>query len=89
MASRVSAACIFALALLIAPLAGTNGNFVADWSFKGPTLNEWPPVTLASADSWARGGKVWYSDLTGLKPIKMEDAVDDRFLKAAHAKYPA
>ena len=43
MASRVSAACIFALALLIAPLAGTNGNFVADWSFKGPTLNEWPP----------------------------------------------
>jgi hypothetical protein len=36
MASRVSAACIFALALLIAPLAGTNGNFVADWSFKGP-----------------------------------------------------
>jgi NitT/TauT family transport system substrate-binding protein len=44
---------------------------------------------LINADSWARGGKVWYSDLTGLKPIKMEDAVDDRFLKAAHAKYPA
>ena len=50
---------------------------VADWN------------GLISADSWARGGKVWYSDLTGLKPIKMEDAVDDRFLKAAHAKYPA
>jgi NitT/TauT family transport system substrate-binding protein len=44
---------------------------------------------LINADSWARGGKVWYSDLTGLKPIRMEDAVDDRFLKAAHAKYPA
>jgi len=50
---------------------------VADWN------------GLINADSWARGGKVWYSDLTGLKPIKMEDAVDDRFLKAAHAKYPA
>lgn len=44
---------------------------------------------LIGADAWARGGKVWYSDLTGLKPIRMEDAVDDRFLKAAHAKYPA
>ncbi|HTE36002.1 MAG TPA: ABC transporter substrate-binding protein [Reyranella sp.] len=50
---------------------------VADWN------------GLINADSWARGGKVWYSDLTGLKPIRMEDAVDDRFLKAAHAKYPA
>ena len=50
---------------------------VADWN------------GLIPPENWARGEKVWYSDLTGLKPIKMEDAVDDRFLKAAHAKYPA
>ncbi|MFI5034016.1 MAG: ABC transporter substrate-binding protein [Reyranellales bacterium] len=42
------------------------------------------------AENWARGEKVWYGELTGLKQkIKMEDAVDDKFLKAAHAKYPA
>jgi NitT/TauT family transport system substrate-binding protein len=50
---------------------------VADWN------------GLINAQSWARGEKVWYGDLTGLKPIKMEDAVADKFLKAAHAKYPA
>jgi NitT/TauT family transport system substrate-binding protein len=44
---------------------------------------------LIPAANWARGEKVWYGELTGLKPIKMEDAVADRFLKAAHAKYPA
>jgi len=56
MASRVSAACIFALALVIAPLAGTNGNFVADWSFKGPTLNEWQP--LGQADWRVENGEI-------------------------------
>ena len=41
-------------------------------------------------ESYARGEKVWYSELTGIKqPIKLEDAVADKFLKAAHAKYPA
>jgi len=44
---------------------------------------------LINPDAWARGEKVWYGELTGLKPIKMEDAVADKFLKAAHAKYPA
>jgi len=45
---------------------------------------------LINADSWKRGEKVWYGELTGLKQhIKMEDAVADKFLKAAHAKYPA
>ena len=30
-----------------------------------------------------------YGELTGIKqPIKLEDAVTDQFLKAAHAKYP-
>ncbi len=50
---------------------------VADWNGLIPAAN------------WERGGKVWYGELTGLKPIKMEDAVADQFLKAAHAKYPA
>jgi NitT/TauT family transport system substrate-binding protein len=44
---------------------------------------------LIPPENWARGEKVWYSELTGLKPIKIGDAVDDKFLKAAHAKYPA
>ena len=50
---------------------------VADWN------------GLIGADAYARGEKVWYGELTGLKPIKREDAVDEKFLKAAHAKYPA
>jgi NitT/TauT family transport system substrate-binding protein len=50
---------------------------VADWN------------GLITAESYARGEKVWYSELTGIKqPIKLEDAVADQFLKAAHAKYP-
>jgi len=45
---------------------------------------------LITPQSYARGEKVWYSELTGIKqPIKLEDAVADNFLKAAHAKYPA
>ena len=50
---------------------------VADWN------------GLIGADAYARGEKVWYGELTGLKPVKREDAVDDKFLKVAHAKYPA
>jgi len=51
---------------------------VADWN------------GLITADSYARGEKVWFTELTGIKqPIKREDAVADTFLKKAHAKYPA
>ncbi len=51
---------------------------VADWN------------GLITAESYARGEKVWFSELTGIKqPIKLEDAVADTFLKKAHAKYPA
>lgn len=51
---------------------------VADWN------------GLITAASYARGEKVWYSELTGIKqPIKLEDAVADKFLKTAQAKYPA
>ena len=45
---------------------------------------------LITPESYARGEKVWYSELTGIKqPIKLEEAVADKFLKAAHAKFPA
>jgi NitT/TauT family transport system substrate-binding protein len=44
---------------------------------------------LITPESYARGEKVWYSDLTGIKPVKLEDAFEGRFLKAAQAKYPA
>ena len=51
---------------------------VADWN------------GLITPESYARGEKVWLSELTGItQPIKLEDAVADKFLKAAHAKYPA
>ncbi len=51
---------------------------VADWN------------GLITADSYARGEKVWFSEMTGIKqPVKREDAVADTFLKKAHAKYPA
>jgi hypothetical protein len=56
MASRVITACIFALAILIAPVSGTNGNFVADWSFKGATLDGWQP--LGQADWRAENGEI-------------------------------
>ena len=45
---------------------------------------------LITPESYARGEKVWYSELTGIKqPLKVEDAFADKFLRAAHAKYPA
>lgn len=51
---------------------------VADWN------------GLITPESYARGEKVWLSELTGItQQLKLEDAVADKFLKAAHAKYPA
>jgi NitT/TauT family transport system substrate-binding protein len=51
---------------------------VADWN------------GLITPESYARGAKVWFSEQTGItQPIKVEDVVADKFLKAAHAKYPA
>jgi NitT/TauT family transport system substrate-binding protein len=47
------------------------------------------PNGVITPESYARGEKVWYSDLTGIKPVKLEDAFDGRFLKVAQAKYPA
>jgi len=50
---------------------------VADWN------------GLIDDAAFARGGQVWYRELTGIKPVRREDAVADQFLRAAHAKYPA
>jgi NitT/TauT family transport system substrate-binding protein len=50
---------------------------VADWN------------GLITPQSYARGEKVWYSELTGIKPQKLEEIAADQFLKTAHAKYPA
>jgi NitT/TauT family transport system substrate-binding protein len=38
--------------------------------------------------SYERGGKCWYRDITGIKPMPLADIFDDRFVKAAQAKYP-
>jgi len=46
------------------------------------------PNGVITPESFARGEKVWYSDLTGIKPVKLADAFDGKFLKAAQAKYP-
>jgi NitT/TauT family transport system substrate-binding protein len=44
---------------------------------------------MITPESYARGEKVWYSELTGIKPVKLEDAFEGKFLKVAQAKYPA
>ena len=39
--------------------------------------------------AYARGGKCWYRDLTGLKPVPLADVFDASFMLKAKAKYPA
>ena len=48
--------CAVAFAASMAPLSGTNGNFVPDWTFKGPTLDDWQP--LGQADWRAENGEI-------------------------------
>jgi NitT/TauT family transport system substrate-binding protein len=51
---------------------------VADWN------------GLITPEAYARGEKVWLSELTGItQALKLQDAVADQFLKAAQKKYPA
>lgn len=76
-------------------ILGTIEPFVGSTS-RGPNLLEIGELKevadwngLIGEEAFARGGKVWYSELTGIKPLKREEVVDDSFLKAAHAKYPA
>jgi NitT/TauT family transport system substrate-binding protein len=41
------------------------------------------------AASYARGSKVWFRDITGIRPLKMEDVVSPEFILAAKQAYPA
>jgi NitT/TauT family transport system substrate-binding protein len=42
-----------------------------------------------SAESYARGAKVWFRELTGIKPIPMEQIIDPKFAAAAKRDFPA
>ncbi len=39
--------------------------------------------------AYERGSKVWFRELTGIKPIKMADIIDSSFVLAAKQAYPA
>jgi len=56
MTRRIFTLCVVALAISIAPLSGTNGNFIPDWSFKGSALDAWKP--LGHADWRAENGVI-------------------------------
>ncbi len=44
---------------------------------------------IIDAAAFERGGKAWYRELTGIKAVPLADVFDDRFLRAAQAKYAA
>jgi NitT/TauT family transport system substrate-binding protein len=39
--------------------------------------------------SFARGQKVWFREMTGIKPLAMADVVTTSFIEAARKAYPA
>ena len=39
--------------------------------------------------AYERGAKVWFREVTGIKPIKMGDIIDESFAMAAKQQYPA
>lgn len=41
------------------------------------------------AASYARGEKVWFRELTGIKPLKMADVIETSFIAAAKKAFPA
>jgi NitT/TauT family transport system substrate-binding protein len=40
------------------------------------------------ADGFARGGKVWFREMTGIKPLTAADVVSPGFVEAAKKAYP-
>jgi NitT/TauT family transport system substrate-binding protein len=38
--------------------------------------------------SFARGGKVWFREMTGIKPLTMAEVVSPDFVAAARKSYP-
>jgi NitT/TauT family transport system substrate-binding protein len=44
-------------------------------------------ATIDAAD-FARGGKVWFREMTGIKPLTIADVVSPSFIEAARKAYP-
>ena len=44
---------------------------------------------VIDAESFARGQKVWFREMTGIKPLAMADVVTTSFIEAARKAYPA
>jgi NitT/TauT family transport system substrate-binding protein len=44
---------------------------------------------VIDAASFARGEKVWFREMTGIKPLPMADVVNTGFIEAARKAYPA
>jgi len=44
---------------------------------------------IIDAESFARGQKVWFREMTGIKPLAMTDVVNTSFIEAARKAYPA
>jgi NitT/TauT family transport system substrate-binding protein len=44
---------------------------------------------IITQESYDRGGKVWFREFTGIKPVPLPAAVADRFIRAARQRYPA
>jgi NitT/TauT family transport system substrate-binding protein len=47
-----------------------------------------PNGTIDEAD-YARGGKVWFREMTGVKPVALADIYNGSFIAKANEKYPA
>lgn len=43
---------------------------------------------VIDAASWARGEKVWFREMTGIKPLAIADLVSPTFIEAARKAYP-
>jgi NitT/TauT family transport system substrate-binding protein len=41
------------------------------------------------AAGFARGEKVWFREMTGIKPLTIADVVSPTFIEAARKAYPA
>ena len=44
---------------------------------------------VIDAASFERGQKVWFREMTGIKPLAMADIVNTSFIEAARKAYPA
>ncbi len=40
------------------------------------------------AAGWARGEKVWFRELTGIKPLTIAEVISPSFIEAARKAYP-